>query len=410
MIRLLLATILCVLSFDSYSLEPREVKQWKDDLQVYEDKLSHLHIDIFHSVPAKDFRQQLRGLRERLPSMSRSQVIVELMKITRTINDGHTSVPLWNQKLKKFPIKFKAIKGDFYVTAATFEHFNLLGAKLHSINGTSKEIISNKFSQIVPFSENNYSVMSNTGYYLNRAELLEGLGVTDNVFSVQFEFLIGDEVVKVPLNSSTSHDDFKTLRYRSISATGIDIVEKVNSNVWFGSALDGKAVYFKFRRYPSMSEMESLAEKLLAFINDNQSKNLIIDLRENYGGDFFIGLKLAQHLVLADSIDWKSGVYVLIDNETFSAAMSNAAQYTQILNAKLVGEPTGAKPSGYQDMGQFTLPNSNLVVTYSKRLYRFKDEGKDALYPDVTIPLSIDDYINGQDKPLNWIIAELKEN
>lgn len=156
--------------------------------------------------------------------------------------------------------------------------------------------------------------------------------------------------------------------------------------------------------------MESLGEDLLSFINENKSEKLIIDLRDNYGGDFFVGLKLAQLLVLSDSIDWKSGVYVLIDNVTFSAAMSNAAQFSQLLNAKLVGEPTGAKPSGYQDMGQFILPNSKIEVTYSKRLYHFLNNQKDALYPDVHIGVSIDDYISKNDPQLKWILSDIGLN
>ncbi|MBE8718505.1 hypothetical protein C4F51_15070 [Cellvibrio sp. KB43] len=154
--------------------------------------------------------------------------------------------------------------------------------------------------------------------------------------------------------------------------------------------------------------MESFADDLLKFINNNHSENLIIDLRDNHGGDFFVGLRLAQRLVLADSINWKSGVYVLINNVTFSAAMSNAAQFQQLLNAKLVGEPTGARPSGYQDMGSFTLPNSQLELTWSKRLYRFNDSQKDALYPDVTIKLSINDYINRKDPQLLWILNDIR--
>ena len=137
---------------------------------------------------------------------------------------------------------------------------------------------------------------------------------------------------------------------------------------------------------------------------------MAIDLRDNYGGNFFVGLKLAQWLLLADSIDWNSGVYVLIDNMTFSAAMSNAAQFSQLLNAKLAGEPTGAKPSGYQDMGQFTLPNSKLEVTYSKRIYHFKDDKKDTLYPDVTIERSIADYANTNDRQLDWILNDINHN
>ncbi|WP_202987699.1 S41 family peptidase [Cellvibrio polysaccharolyticus] len=184
--------------------------------------------------------------------------------------------------------------------------------------------------------------------------------------------------------------------------------KQLSDDLWFGSPEDNKTVYVRFHRYPTIKNMESFADDLLKFINNNHSENLIIDLRDNHGGDFFVGLRLAQRLVLADSINWKSGVYVLINNVTFSAAMSNAAQFQQLLNAKLVGEPTGARPSGYQDMGSFTLPNSQLELTWSKRLYRFNDSQKDALYPDVTIKLSINDYINRKDPQLLWILNDIR--
>jgi hypothetical protein len=89
--------------------------------------------------------------------------------------------------------------------------------------------------------------------------------------------------------------------------------------------------------------------------------------------------------------------------------MSNAAQYQQILNARLVGEPTGARPSGYQDMGTFTLPHSQWQVSYSKRLYRFKNTDQDALYPDVLIERTIADFLTPQDAALDWIVEQLKQ-
>lgn len=119
--------------------------------------------------------------------------------------------------------------------------------------------------------------------------------------------------------------------------------------------------------------MNSFAEELLENIKKHNSQNLIIDLRNNYGGNIFMGLILARGLIVADCLNWKSGVYVLTNRATYSAAMVNALQFRQLLNAKIVGEPTGANPNGYQDLGQLNLPNSNVVITYTKRLFRMQD-------------------------------------
>ncbi len=112
---------------------------------------------------------------------------------------------------------------------------------------------------------------------------------------------------------------------------------------------------------------------------------------------------------MADGIDWKSGVYVLTDKVTFSAATSNASQFRQMLNAKIVGEPTGSNPTGYQDMGEFTLPNSGMIVTYSKRLFKFQDKSTQGVQPDIHIKYDWKSYSNGIDNMMQWVINEIKE-
>lgn len=116
---------------------------------------------------------------------------------------------------------------------------------------------------------------------------------------------------------------------------------------------------------------------------------------------------LAYALNLADSIDWKNGVFVLTSNKTFSAGTSNAALFKQLLNAKIVGQPTGSNPNGYQDMDSFTLPNSKLVITYSKRLFRLSPQVNTSLQPDIIINQNRDDLFKGTDSILKELIKGL---
>jgi hypothetical protein len=393
------------------SAEPKlNHKQWQQDLKVYSEKLTQNHIDPFHKTSELVFNREINKLKSNLDNLTRNQILVELMKLTHQIGDGHTSFPLWSANLASFPVQLKMLNEKLYVVKATENYKHLLGAELITINQIDIKTISSMFQQLVPFAENKYSSQSRTAQYLTKAELLNGLGVIESDFKAKFTFNLNNKVIAQELEANHEHGNHfsESISYQNHSQFTIE--EKLNDNLWFGSAKNKKAVYFKFRRYTSIDNMASIGEALLAFINKNQSEKLIIDLRDNYGGDFFVGLKLAQFLVLADSIDWKSGVYVLIDHATFSAAMSNAAQFSQLLNAKLVGEPTGAKPSGYQDMGQFILPNSKLEVTYSKRLYHFKENQTDALYPDIHIGVSIEDYHSGHDPQLQWILEAISKN
>lgn len=150
-------------------------------------------------------------------------------------------------------------------------------------------------------------------------------------------------------------------------------------------------------------------EKLAGLFAKHNIRNVIIDLRENGGGDFFVGLTLAWGLVLCDHLDWQHGIYTLIGRKTFSAAMSNAVQFRQILNAKLVGEPTGSNPVGYQDADTFQLPNSGWVVMHSKRFYRFQETATQGAQPDVYLAPHLDSFLQGKDAQLEWILADIKQ-
>jgi len=164
----------------------------------------------------------------------------------------------------------------------------------------------------------------------------------------------------------------------------------------------------RFDRYPPADEMDRFAAETVAAMRQLQGRNLVIDLRQNYGGDFYTGLRLAHQLNLLDDLDWRHGVYVLTSPLTYSAATANAAQFSDILNARRVGEPTGATPCGYQDMGRFRLPNSNLGITYSKRHFCFAEPVENALAPDILIPITVDHWRTGEDATLAWIRSDIQ--
>lgn len=151
-----------------------------------------------------------------------------------------------------------------------------------------------------------------------------------------------------------------------------------------------------------------IGEEIVGYIFQNNIHELVIDLRNNGGGDLYAGLVLANALNLADPVDWKSGVYVLADKVTFSAATSNTALFRELLNAKIVGEPTGSNPTGFQDMDTFELPNSKLVICYSKRLFRIQEEFSEGVQPDIPLQYEWKSFSRGEDNMLQWVIEKIR--
>lgn len=381
--------------------------QWLEDIDVYAEQLEKNHINLFHSVSKEDFHHKIESLRGQLTTLSENEILVRLMELTRMVEDGHTSFPLWGPQLHKFPLKFIAIDQRFFVTATTAEYQTLLKSELISINGKPVKEVFASLARLVPFSENPYSTAVRVAQYLPIAELLNGIGLIGDNYQAKLSFISQNESQTVTISTTAKTTQKFKKNVPNTLLASLDRQVSDNDWLWFASSADKQSIYLKFERYVTHDRMNEFASKLLDFINRHKSENIIIDLRDNFGGDFFVGLILAQYLVLADSLNWQSGIYVLINNVTFSAAMSNASQFKSILNAKLIGEPTGAKPRGYQDMGEFTLPNSKRVVTYSKRFYDFAGNDLGAVYPDKIIATKVSDFNKGSDRQLSWVFSRV---
>jgi Peptidase family S41 len=165
----------------------------------------------------------------------------------------------------------------------------------------------------------------------------------------------------------------------------------------------GRTVYCNVRQIRDLGRPSS---EMLDIIGREHPQKVVIDLRHNPGGDYNIGLKyLIQPLRGNKEVNQKGHLFVLTGPDTFSAAMSNAAQFRSMTNATLVGQPIGERPNSYQEPKQFTLPNSHLVVRYSTRYYKFVEGPDNVVVPDKEVVPTWDDYKNGRDAALDWVLG-----
>lgn len=396
-------------SYCQYNLSHNEA--WLADLTIYQSSLEKNHIDLYHSINKDAFDREIQKIIANIPVKSDMEITTDLMCLTRRINDGHTSVSLKNMSTHQFPLEIKLIEDQWCVVKISKEHKNLLNLSLSAIDDVPIAEVSNKISEVAQFVENKYSQVVRTGSYLNISELLYALQIIKKDREAVFTF--------IDLNNQEKRITLKALDNESLNQTsdfvyltyGVPEIKKPNNPMfqylWFTSINNTQALYLNFESYPTFDDMQVFGEAIVDYISKNQIKQLVVDMRNNGGGDLYVGMVLAYALNLADSIDWKNGVFVLTSNKTFSAGTSNAALFKQLLNAKIVGQPTGSNPNGYQDMDSFTLPNSKLVITYSKRLFRLSPQVNTSLQPDIIINQNRDDLFKGTDSILKELIKGL---
>ena len=406
-------TVLFALLVTSFGYTQNENNiDWTTDLEIYKSQLESKHIDLYHSINKQTFDKELSRIKALSDSASDFEVILELMKLTRRIGDGHTAVSLRRLDTHTFPFEVKFIENEWRVVKISHEHKNLLKSSLVAVDGVPIDEVAAKVSEVAQFVENKHSEVVRTGSYLIISELLHALDITKNKHTAVFTFLDKNqqEIIQTlevfDKSEASNSENFIEL------AIGVSQIAKPLTPhfdyLWYAPIKNTKAVYIQFNSYTTFEDMQVFGEELVGYIAENEIKQVVIDMRNNGGGALYVGVILAYALNLADTIDWKQGVYVMTDAVTFSAATSNSALFKQLLNATIVGQPTGSNPTGYQDMGQFELPNSKLVITYSKRKFKLSETISQGVQPDVLLNYNLNDYLNGKDNMLLWIIKNFK--
>lgn len=385
-------------------------QQWQSDLTLYHQSLEKNHIDLFHQIDRTSFEKELNTIRNSVDQLSDWGIALGLMRLTRKVGDGHTAVSIANWETASYPIAVKKISNQWRITKAPVGYRHILGAKLESIDGTKLADIEAKLASVAQYVENPHSETIRIASYMPIGELLYELKITQSPRKAEFSLLTDEgKLTQLTLNT-LSATQLAQLEYKQLDVSSSSVVMPKNTDfdyLWYTTVKEKKAIYIRFDSYPKFEEMVLFVEKLLLFIEQNQSEQIVIDLRNNGGGDLYVGLVLANALNLLDNIDWNNGVYVLTSAVTFSAATSNAALFRQLLNAKIIGMPTGSNPTGYQDMGYFVLPCSKLRITYSKRMFRIHETATVGVLPDILIEQNWYDYSKGVDNVLEDVFDML---
>src|SRR5262249_21776527 len=152
--------------------------------------------------------------------------------------------------------------------------------------------------------------------------------------------------------------------------------------------------YLCYNQCDGAADFEKLCERMWARFDAEHAARLIVDLRNNGGGNSLVAEPLFRGIAARRQLRHpQPNVMVLIGPGTYSSAMMNAVDLRKRCGAVLIGQPTGGKPQSYGEIKFFDLPYSRLRVSYSTRFFRLLDEDTPSLVPDVMIEPTIDDFV-----------------
>jgi hypothetical protein len=277
------------------------------------------------------------------------------------------------------------------------------------IGGLPLDEVQTRVTRCFPSAENEnaWYVLSTSPAFIIIPEVLQTLGVVPDLGPATFTFQDDDgstfDLAIAPVRLSAEKAG-PTLRLTSAVKEEPLFRQRMGEPFWFTYLPESQTVYVAFRSYESLGEK---ARELFRFLDANPVRRLVIDLRQNGGGDFTVGRKhLIEPIKDRPALNQKGQLFVVIGRRTFSAAMANATHFRKETRAILVGEPIGERPNSYSENDEMTLPNSHLVLSYSTRYYTFVDEDVPAVLPDQRIDPDWATLEAGRDPVMEWILAQ----
>jgi hypothetical protein len=158
---------------------------------------------------------------------------------------------------------------------------------------------------------------------------------------------------------------------------------------------------------PRSATNRSQWDQLFALADSVHPARLVIDVRENTGGNGTLNRYPVQQILRRPALDRPDRLFVIIGRRTFSAGQ----QFTNLLEAwtqaTLVGEPTGQRPSQYGDHRPLPLAGVGLTVQVSSIFHQAPNEFDERMFvaPRIYAPLDSKSYRQGIDPAMAAVLA-----
>jgi len=374
--------------------------QWHEDLAYFARELPKRHANAFHAITREQFAAAVKDLDASIATASDDAIVAGFMRIAAMVGDGHTNIHIpanWH----RLAIQIQPFSDEWRVTRATAATKSILGAKVTAIDGIAMADVVRRLAPLSPQDELAPMQRATMVGNMHVAEILHGLGVAKSVSAVTLT-VVGEDgtttdsaVAAIPIAAQLQQ------AWISLSTETPLSRRELESPFVIQALPRQKTVYVNWRRYDNLSDN---AAKLWQHVDTSDVVTIVIDLRQNGGGDYKVGRRYMVSEVAKRSAKIKP--IILIGARTFSAAMVNAIDFRNDANAVLVGGTIGEKPNSYSENDEMTLPASHLMVSYSTRLYKFVPDGApNVVEPDQRVEQTWADTKAGRDAALDWALA-----
>jgi len=409
-------------------LEPAEMLE---DFHYLVDTIESVHPDRYAHIGEEEWERRKDALEAMFTdSLSATQYYFALSSLVTSAGDAHT-ILRFEETDKGLALTSEWVE-EGLVIAEDFGQFRK-GDLIQKIGDQSPRQLLDQMDEMVS-SENTYRVKDESTRHLRRRPILEHLG------------LVRDEAV--PLTVERGGEILELTAQFEVELPGLkersdELLEQRHD--WYIDQETSLAVFSLVVCVDDEVFRRDVGD-FFAAVRDNEIENVIIDVRENVGGQsrvvesFLEYLPADSYLTYGSTIRYSEqaaervgmrrtrgtstyppstrrvepvddpftgDVFILIGNRTFSAGNWIAVVFYDNDLATVVGEPTGNAPSSFGDMISFQLPNTRFILGVSYKYFTRPDPSNDpqeALYPDILINRTRDNVVDDTDPLIDYII------
>jgi len=376
------------------------------DVDFLARELPRLHKNLYFKIKAPEFKAQVERFKASLPGLNEDEFRVGLCRLVASVGDAHTS--LRPPAEHAFPLVLYAFKEGIFLTNTTREHGDLLYKKLVAVDGHPIAEVLAAYGGILSH-ENEAQLKYAIPQILASAEALHGLRLISDagkaVFTFEDESGRRTDAAMTPFLMGAGLPSL-AVDMRDASAEPLYTRDR-SKPYWFAALPESRAVYIKYNSCREMKDRPFAAfiKDAFAAVESIPAERLIVDLRNNGGGDSSLFGPFFSALSNSPRVNIKGRLFVIVGRQTFSSAVLNAIDLRKRTPAVFVGEPTGGKPNHFGEIKTLQLPRTKLAVSYSTKFFQQSYEDTPSLMPDVTIELSIADYRARRDPVLEAILS-----
>jgi tetratricopeptide (TPR) repeat protein len=267
---------------------------------------------------------------------------------------------------------------------------------------------------VVPH-DNESQIKWMTPVYMSLAEVLDGLGLVDNLERVPLTVQKDGKqttIILTPEEGELSPHTFALPEHwvdaRDPASPQPLWQKDPANNYWFDYLRDSRTIYVQFNAVAQKLDetIEVFIKQVMAFADTHPVDRFVFDERLNGGGNNYLLRPIIHAFIRSDTVNQPGKLFTIIGRQTFSAAMNCVNRMKLNTNTLFVGEPTGSSPNQYGDNAPVVLPNSKLTVRLSTLWWQDMDPRDQRVWqaPDLSTELTFADYRAGRDPAMEVIL------